>query len=86
MRLSIAICLVGILAVVNGYAHHGTGISYDLTHTPITIKGTPAPVPADSLRLVDLLGTGTSGVLYSREADQAGRPADVTVDGVCRVE
>ena len=40
MKLSIAICLIGILAGVSGYAHHGTGISYDLTHNPITIKGT----------------------------------------------
>src|SRR5438105_15657950 len=39
MRLSIAICLVGVLTASSVFAHHGTGISYDLTHNPITIKG-----------------------------------------------
>ena len=46
MKLSGMALILGIFvfAFVVGsaelFAHHGTGISYDLTHNPITIKGT----------------------------------------------
>ncbi len=35
---------------------------------PITVHGTPPLTNADAVRLVDLLGTGMSGILWSREA------------------
>lgn len=40
-RLAIIAVLLSGLAVGSAelFAHHGTGISYDLTHSPITIKG-----------------------------------------------
>jgi RHS repeat-associated protein len=36
--------------------------------SPIVIHGTPAVTDMDSVRLVDLLGTGVSGVLWTQEA------------------
>ncbi|MCI4348272.1 MAG: FG-GAP-like repeat-containing protein, partial [Thermoplasmata archaeon] len=36
---------------------------------PITIEGTPPVTDADAVRLVDLLGSGIRGVLWSRDAD-----------------
>lgn len=36
--------------------------------TPILIRGTPSVTDLDSLRLVDLNGTGVSGVLWTRDA------------------
>ncbi|HET8660593.1 MAG TPA: SpvB/TcaC N-terminal domain-containing protein [Micromonosporaceae bacterium] len=41
---------------------------------PVTISGTPGPGPNDSLRIADLHGTGTGGVLWSRDATP-GRPS-----------
>jgi RHS repeat-associated protein len=41
---------------------------------PIEIDGTPVVTDMDAVRLVDLLGNGTSGVLWSREANALGRP------------
>jgi RHS repeat-associated protein len=35
---------------------------------PVTIRGTPSVTDADAIRLTDLLGTGTAGVLWSRDA------------------
>lgn len=40
---------------------------------PITIRGTPPVGSTDAVRLVDLLGTGISGVLWSRDANTPGR-------------
>lgn len=40
---------------------------------PIEIKGTPPVSDMDGVRLVDLLGTGISGVLWSADANQLGR-------------
>src|SRR5690606_8507217 len=34
---------------------------------PVTIKGTPSFTDRDSVRMVDLLGTGTPGILWSYE-------------------
>jgi RHS repeat-associated protein len=41
---------------------------------PIEICGTPPITDLDSVRLVDLLGTGVSGVLWSADANGSGRP------------
>src|SRR5262249_54424621 len=35
---------------------------------PVVIRGTPSISDADAVRLVDLLGTGTQGILWSYEA------------------
>lgn len=40
---------------------------------PITISGTPAVTNLDAVRLIDLLGTGISGILWSRDAGAAAR-------------
>jgi RHS repeat-associated protein len=40
---------------------------------PIEIKGTPRLTDVDAVRLVDLLGTGISGVLWSTETNGQGR-------------
>ena len=40
---------------------------------PITIQGTPPVSDMDAVRLVDMLGSGISGVLWSRDAN--GCPA-----------
>ena len=40
---------------------------------PITIQGTPPVSDEDAVRLVDLLGTGISGVLWSRNANGLSR-------------
>jgi RHS repeat-associated protein len=40
---------------------------------PIAIKGTPSVTDMDAVRLVDLLGTGISGVLWSGDLQQYGR-------------
>ncbi|MCE3250087.1 MAG: spvB, partial [Geminicoccaceae bacterium] len=39
---------------------------------PIVVRGTPAVVDTDAVRLVDLHGTGVGGLLWSRDA---GGPA-----------
>ncbi len=41
---------------------------------PIEIKGTPAVSDLDAVRLVDLLGTGNRGVLWSADATGLNRP------------
>ena len=41
---------------------------------PIEIDGTPPVSDVDAVRLVDLLGSGVSGVLWSTEATLSGRP------------
>src|SRR5438128_1427114 len=44
MKRTLVLLAILIIALSTGngqlLAHHGTGISYDLTHNPITIKGT----------------------------------------------
>jgi RHS repeat-associated protein len=40
---------------------------------PIEIKGTPSVSDIDAVRLVDLLGTGVSGVLWSTDANNLSR-------------
>lgn len=40
---------------------------------PITIKGTPPVSDMDAVRLVDVLGSGISGVLWSRDANGLSR-------------
>lgn len=47
---------------------HGNGWS-----DPIEIKGTPAVTDIDAVRLVDLLGTGISGILWSRDRSSQTR-------------
>jgi RHS repeat-associated protein len=41
---------------------------------PIIIRGTPPVTDMDALRLVDLLGTGVSGLLWSADANGRSRP------------
>ena len=41
---------------------------------PIVIQGTPPVTDLDAVRLVDLLGTGVSGMLWSADANGNGRP------------
>ena len=40
---------------------------------PISIVGTPPVVDTDAVRLIDVLGTGISGVLWSRDASGSSR-------------
>jgi hypothetical protein len=40
---------------------------------PIVIRGTPTVTDMDSVRLVDLLGNGISGILWSADASLPGR-------------
>jgi Insecticide toxin TcdB middle/N-terminal region/Insecticide toxin TcdB middle/C-terminal region/Salmonella virulence plasmid 65kDa B protein len=47
---------------------------------PIEITGTPPLSDADAVRLVDLLGTGVAGVLWSRTLDPAARPPQAFLD------
>ena len=47
---------------------------------PITVGGTPAASGADTVQLVDLLGTGTQGVLWSGQARADGRPTMFFLD------
>jgi hypothetical protein len=46
----------------------------------IVIQGTPRASTQDAVRLVDLLGTGVAGLLWSRDADGSGRPANFFLD------
>jgi RHS repeat-associated protein len=41
---------------------------------PIIIKGTPGVTNEDAIRLVDLLGSGVSGILWSSDKVEPGRP------------
>ena len=43
---------------------------------PLTIRGTPAVSDLDAVRLVDLLGTGVRGILWSRDASVTTRSAN----------
>ena len=47
---------------------------------PVTIPGCPGAGAADSVRIADLLGTGTGGVLWSRDPPGNGRPAMFFLD------
>ncbi len=40
---------------------------------PIAIQGTPRMTDQDAVRLIDLKGTGSPGILWSRDATQPGR-------------
>lgn len=47
---------------------------------PITIRNTPAVNSMVSLRLVDLLGNGVGGLLWTREGDGSGKPQHFFLD------
>ena len=47
---------------------------------PITIRGTPAVNDIVSVRLVDLLGKGVGGILWTRDGDGSGRPRHFFLD------
>ena len=47
---------------------------------PIEIKGTPRVSDVDAVRLVDLFGTGISGVLWSTDSDGQSRPQMFVLD------
>ena len=42
--------------------------------TPVLIRGTPPVSDLDAVRIVDLLGTGVAGILYSADASADGEP------------
>ena len=46
----------------------------------IVVHGTPSLSSQDTVRLVDLLGTGVAGLLWSRDADGSGRPTMFFLD------
>jgi YD repeat-containing protein len=48
---------------------------------PVTIQGTPSFTNRDSVRMVDLFGTGTPGILWSYELGDAGAPLGGMPDG-----
>jgi RHS repeat-associated protein len=47
---------------------------------PVTIRGCPGAGATESMRIADLLGTGTGGVLWSRDPPSSGRPAMFFLD------
>ena len=47
---------------------------------PIVIEGTPPVTDVDAVRLVDLLGSGVGGVLWSADQDGLGRPRSFFLD------
>ncbi len=47
---------------------------------PVVIPGTPSVTDVDSLRIVDLYGNGTTGVLFSLAADTGRRPSMYFLD------
>jgi RHS repeat-associated protein len=47
---------------------------------PIVIPGTPPMTDQNSVRLIDLKGTGVSGILWSRDLGTAGRPHQFFLD------
>src|SRR5262249_33266732 len=47
---------------------------------PIVIEGTPPVTDVDAMRLVDLLGSGVGGVLWSADQDGLGRPRSFFLD------
>ena len=47
---------------------------------PIIIRGTPAVNTMVTVRLLDLLGTGVPGLLWTRDADGSGRPQHFFLD------
>jgi RHS repeat-associated protein len=47
---------------------------------PIEISGTPAVTDTDAVRLVDLLGCGISGILWSADANAQDRPSMFFLD------
>lgn len=47
---------------------------------PVVIPGTPQVSDFDSLRIVDLYGNGTAGLLFSASTDRGGRPAMYFLD------
>ena len=47
---------------------------------PLVIRGTPSLTNHDMVRLVDLLGSGVTGLLWSRDADGSGRAQHFFLD------
>jgi RHS repeat-associated protein len=47
---------------------------------PIAITGTPPVTDTDAVRLVDLRGSGVSGILWSADQDPLGRPRSFFLD------
>jgi RHS repeat-associated protein len=47
---------------------------------PVAIEGTPPVTDLDAVRLVDLRGSGVSGVLWTADGDGSGRPRSFFLD------
>ncbi len=66
---------VGADATLVWFNRSGNGFA-----SPVRVDGTPAPGPAADLRVVDLLGTGTGGVLFSPRGRPPSRPSMYFLD------
>lgn len=61
-----------LLYVENGTVHLWINQSGNKWSEKISIKGTPLVVNTDAIRLVDILGTGVAGLLYTYNAGEGG--------------
>ncbi len=61
-----------LLYVENGTVHLWINQSGNKWSEKISIKGTPSVVNTDAIRLVDILGTGVAGLLYTYNAGEGG--------------
>jgi RHS repeat-associated protein len=52
----------------------------DAWSDPVVIEGTPPVTEPDAVRLVDLRGSGVSGVLWTADQDGSGRPRSFFLD------
>ncbi|RPJ38202.1 MAG: hypothetical protein EHM35_05060, partial [Planctomycetaceae bacterium] len=65
--------LADIVYVDNGQVQLWINQSGNSWSDPIVIRGTPQVTDMDAVRLIDLLGTGVSGLLWSRDAHSHGK-------------
>ena len=66
--------LADLIYVDNGQVQLWINQSGNGWSDPIVIRGTPQVTDIDAVRLIDLLGTGVSGLLWSRDANGYGKP------------
>lgn len=66
--------LSDIVYVDNGQVTLWINQSGNRWSEPIVIRGTPSVSDMDAVRLIDLLGNGVGGVLWSQDATGPGRP------------
>jgi RHS repeat-associated protein len=72
--------LADLVYVDDGYVTLWINRSGHGWSAPTTIEGTPLVTDMDAVRLVDLLGSGVSGVLWSADQDGQGRPSSFFLD------